>query len=269
MTKFYGKRAEELAEKFLESFENGEIAPAIAKTYLATRSGNDSRPIDNWSFLNKVSCMISNCYDPRGFKQWQEVGRNVIKGERAQASILIPLFTKDEKGDDERKKLYGYKALPVFDATQTEGEDLTAVIEADFFEKMPLVEVAKKWEIDLKVAPGRAGDPFGSFSSDNKIVMRTDAKKTFLHELVHAAHNKLGTIADYSYAEGEVIAELGATVLAHMIGLKEQNIGRTKNYLDGWTENKTATVAMKVMGEIGKCIDLILQEAGAESVTTA
>jgi len=267
MTKFYGKRAEELAKRFLEAFESGEIAPAIAKSYLVAKDG-ENRPIDKWSHLNRVSCFLAHCVDPRGFKQWQEVGRKVVKGERARASILIPLFSKDEENEDE-KKLYGYKALPVFDYSQTDGEPMTAVTEQELFDAMPLVEVAKKWNIDLEIAPGRAGDAYGSFEwgkEVKKITMRTDTKKTFLHELVHAAHEKAGTIADYTYAEGEVIAELGATVLAHMIGLEEQNMGHTKNYLDGWTGNKTATVAMKVLSEICKCVDLILQEADTTPV---
>lgn len=264
MAKYYG-RAKEVAESFIKAFEDGSVAPAIAKAYLMPKSGDNSRPIDNWSIANKVSCLLQHCYDPRGFKQWQEIGRTVKKGERSKASILIPLFSKDEDStsddENERKKLYGYKGQAVFDVSQTEGEEITEITAAEFFDKMPLVEVAKKWEIGLDIAPGRAGDPKGSFSTDNEIMMRTWSQQTFLHELIHAAHNKLGTLKNYSYAEGEVVAELGAVTLAHMIGMSEINPGYSKKYLDGWTENKTAATAMKMLSEIGKCIDLILEAA--------
>jgi len=271
MTKYYG-RAKEVAESFVKAFEDGSVAPAIAKAFIMTHSGDDSRPIDSWSITNKVSCLLQHCYDPRGFKQWQEVGRTVKKGERSKASILIPLFSKEEAETDndesERKKLYGYKGLAVFDVSQTEGEEITEITSDKFFAKMPLVEVAIKWNIGLDIAPGRAGDPKGSFSSDQRIMMRTWSQQTFLHELIHAAHDKLGTLKNYSYAEGEVVAELGAVTLAHMIGMTEINPGYSKKYLDGWTENKTAATAMKMLGEIGKCIDLILEAAEAKGKDT-
>src|SRR3712207_5497160 len=69
-----------------------------------------------------------------GFRRWQELGRQVRKGERG-ISILAPCRYRakieDEHGDEQTvHRLTGFRVAYVFDVGQTEGEpieDLDAV----------------------------------------------------------------------------------------------------------------------------------------------
>jgi hypothetical protein len=59
-----------------------------------------------------------------GFKAWQQLGRQVRKGERA-IRIMAPMLVKRENpetGEDERATFF--RAVPVFDVSQTDGEPL-------------------------------------------------------------------------------------------------------------------------------------------------
>ena len=55
-----------------------------------------------------------------GFNTWKKVGRWVKRGEKGIV-ILAPLLKKDENGE---KDLYGFKAVRVYDFSQTDGRRL-------------------------------------------------------------------------------------------------------------------------------------------------
>jgi len=60
-----------------------------------------------------------------GFKSWQTLGRQVRKGERA-IRILAPMSVKerDEQGNETDARLTFFRAVPVFDISQTDGDPL-------------------------------------------------------------------------------------------------------------------------------------------------
>ena len=60
-----------------------------------------------------------------GFKSWQALGRQVRKGERS-IRILAPMSVKerDEQGNETDERLTFFRAVPVFDVSQTDGEPL-------------------------------------------------------------------------------------------------------------------------------------------------
>lgn len=88
----------------------------------------------NYSFNNQwlISHQMPGATKVSSFKNWQELGRQVNKGEKA-LSVLAPIMLtlRDANGnpiiDDngkERKIPRGYRAIPVFDISQTSGEPL-------------------------------------------------------------------------------------------------------------------------------------------------
>ncbi|MCP4933546.1 MAG: ArdC family protein, partial [bacterium] len=127
----------------MAAFEAGNIAAPMATIYLNHEHSN--LPMYQWSVLNQLSVLISGCEDARGFNQWKAVKRKVKKGEKAQASILIPLMKKAEDDDGEEiRKVYGFKGCAVFDIEQTEGEPLPDDEKRrEFVESLPLVHVAE------------------------------------------------------------------------------------------------------------------------------
>jgi hypothetical protein len=60
-----------------------------------------------------------------GFKAWQALGRQVRKGERS-IRILAPMSLKerDEQGNETDERRTFFRAVPVFDVSQTDGEPL-------------------------------------------------------------------------------------------------------------------------------------------------
>ena len=59
-----------------------------------------------------------------GYKRWQELGRQVKKGEKSIA-ILAPLIKRDKETDE--RKVIGFRTASVFDLYQTEGPELPSL----------------------------------------------------------------------------------------------------------------------------------------------
>src|SRR5690348_15918124 len=63
-----------------------------------------------------------------GYAAWQELGRQVRKGEKGIA-IFAPLIKKGEAGQEAdlsgiERKLVGFRVVHIFDVSQTEGAEL-------------------------------------------------------------------------------------------------------------------------------------------------
>lgn len=60
-----------------------------------------------------------------GFRTWLKLGRRVMRGEKA-IWIVAPVIYRDttEGNDPESTSLHGFRYVPVFDISQTEGDDL-------------------------------------------------------------------------------------------------------------------------------------------------
>jgi hypothetical protein len=93
--------AEQALSDVLELFMDPEKLPdAVAQTVIARLSGDS--PMGGWSLPNQLLCILAGTTDARGYRQWEEAGRHVVKGSRA-LRILAPRARKiretDEKGE--------------------------------------------------------------------------------------------------------------------------------------------------------------------------
>ena len=129
--------AVELADKCLKelaaSLEQGQTE--VLEKYLSALAR-----FHHYSFGNMM--MIVNQFPEAskvaGFHTWRKLGRSVKKGESGIA-ILAPMIgrKKDEAESDHRvestlsdeKPVFGFKAVHVFDISQTEGEELPKLSE--------------------------------------------------------------------------------------------------------------------------------------------
>ena len=113
--KFYGK-SEEAANRILSVFQAGTLPAALAPVFIHRR---DNVPCRAWSWSNQLLTALAGYSDARGFRQWEQAGRAVRKGDHAFA-ILGPCLVKRterdaETGDEsERMALVGFKSIPVF-----------------------------------------------------------------------------------------------------------------------------------------------------------
>ena len=267
-------RSEEVAAKVIEAFKTGNLAAPLATAYLIR---TDDTPIASWSVLNQFVCLLMGCTDPRGYDQWQAVGRHVVKGSTARAHILIPIrpYTKkaDRQTDDDTRRggpPIGFTTCPVFDITQTEGDPIPqAHPHRHFLDALPLVTVAQAWSIHLDTYTGQKGKAQGYFAPRaNAIRLGVENIGVWLHELTHAADYRLGNLTETGqHWRSETVAELGACVLAHMIGQPEHaDEGQTYRYITRYAEAakiEPITACSRVLDRTLQAVDLIISTAEA------
>lgn len=271
---YYGKAKESL-QKIIDAFQSGNISAPLATIFL-DNIHNTGKPVQTWSYTNQLICALAGCHDPRGLRQWNKVGRKVRKGEKAAAFILVPLITKQEDPNDpdtQISRTTGFKTVPVFDLSQTDGADLAKPNSpaTQFIQGLPLIEVARSWDISIFTYSGSASRPEGMYTyrikSDSAatIGLGVANAQTFLHELVHAADHKLGNLSkgENKLLRNELVAELGAVTLAHMLGLDCVDTGGAWRYIEAYATGANVSpisACMQVFNDTSAAIERIVHE---------
>jgi hypothetical protein len=266
--KFYGK-AQDVAEQILEAFKNGDVPKALAPVFIKRK---DNVPCRNWSWCNQLVCILNGTDDARGFRQWEQVGRNVRKGAKA-FQIFVPLFKKlkvtDENGiEKEIQALFGFKSAPVFALESTEGAPLPpADAEAlDWIDSLPLVEVARTWNLKVDVFDGRPAGPLGKYIRSAGIALGVKNLSTWAHELVHAADDKLGNLKERGqHWRSEIVAELGGAILLESLGLSiDSDRGGCWQYVTAYASDAGITsvqACMDVLKRTCDSVNFLLEQA--------
>ncbi len=262
-------RVKNVLQGIVDTFKSGQIPQAVA---LASFPIPDI-PSTNWSFLNRMIMYLSGTMDARGFRQWKEADRWVMKGAKA-IHILVPCFKKieDEETGTEAEVLRYFKASPVFRYEDTDGKAL------DYRElelpELPLMERAKQWGIDVKAVPGNFMYR-GYYSPDkNQIGMATPEEKTFFHELSHAADDRIiGGLKKGQDPLQEIVAELSAQALCRMVGKQDKDTtGNSYQYIERYAKELNISAhnaALRVLSRTEKVINLILNGGENENITDA
>jgi len=199
----------------LEKFQSGDIGPIVQA---ATLRVPETWPAARWSLKNRILAYAeADTLSVRGFRQWEQVSRNVKKGTCADVYIYGPILKKDDKTGDETARIVGYCLIPMFSEKQTEGQPITEQLTPT--NPPPLLEVAHRLNLKVEympLPPDRLGDYCGP---RQRIHLATDDEHVFFHELAHAAH--AATDPNYRQVPGEqkeVIAEFSACVIASLYG---------------------------------------------------
>jgi antirestriction protein ArdC len=218
-----------------------------------------------YSFANSLLIHAQNPDATRvaGYRKWQELGRQVRKGEQA-LKIFVPFKKKMEDPDtgEEGYRLVGFGVGNVFDVAATDGEPLP--------ERPPITESTdandvsrevnrrlSRWLIDegllveSKDIPGHAKGYWNP--AKRQIVIRQGPRevdeetgeeyyqgdplnvsktKTLAHEGAHFIANHNGEI---DRKDAEVVAESAAYVALQNFGLNTANY--TFGYVAGWGED--------------------------------
>ena len=181
-----------------------------------------------------------------GYRAWQELGRQVCKGERG-IRILAPVTRKAEGDDGEPEyRCVGFRAVCVFDVAQTDGEPLPegpaqplqGAAPADAYARLAAIAESE----GLTVADADLPQPVGGrlIPSAKRIELATwadDAQrvKTLAHEL---AHHFTGSGCDR--ADGEIVAESVAYVVSDSLGLDTS--AYSLGYVLGWADGDVERV---------------------------
>jgi len=248
------KNAEVAVKDILTAFENPTGLPEpLAQVFVHRK---DCVPCRKWSWRNQLIVAIRGYSEARGFRQWESAGRYVKKGERA-FRILSPVIHKDldEETGEEETVVVGYKGTPVFGYEQTQGEQLPPRDRSteDWIASLPLVEVARSWDLSVQTYNGQGASRLGSYRHGNAIALGVHNLSTWAHELVHAADHRNGNMKELGrHWRSEIVAELGGATLLHILGMEhEADLGGCWEYVNRYARQRR----LKVIDACGKVID--------------
>ena len=184
-----------------------------------------------------------------GYKRWQELGRQVRKGETSIA-ILAPIICRlrDEESGEAVQRAVGFRSARVFDVSQTDGDLVPeppqpVLLEGD----SEAIRAALKGAEALAASKGfpvsyqdLRGGALGSFSVTKRLIkLRGDLPplqtlKTLVHELAHGLMHA-DPKADEKRHLVELEAESCAFLVLHELGLDTSRY--TFPYLANWAEH--------------------------------
>ena len=183
------------------------------------------------------------------FKQWQDLGGSVKKGEKGTHIVFYSPISKDtvnpETGAAEQSIYHCLKSYVVFNAAQVEGIEFeqTKPVLPDFNPVPALEDRILKTGANIKhngsQAFYRPSEDSITMPAKNTFIDESNYYATVLHELTHwsgAKHRldrtKGKRFADTAYAFEELVAELGAAFLCQDYGI--QGDLRHADYIGSW-----------------------------------
>jgi hypothetical protein len=263
---FYGQ-AEAAAQRIVRLFEDANSLPKpLAQVFIRRK---DSPHCRKWSWANQLLVILNGYGDARGFRQWQEIGRSVKKGEKA-FYILGPVTKKwrNEDTGEEKVIVVGFKGLPVFGLEQTEGRPLPTGdpdIEK-WIGTLPLLDVAKRWGLAVGTFDGKDGGCLGRYLSGEAIQLAVKNLATWAHELVHAADDRNESLKELGqHWRSETVAELGGAVLLELLGFqREADLGGCFGYVKSYAQQERIGVTeacVRVLDRTCRAVALILDTA--------
>ncbi len=236
------EQAKEIAEKALQelitALEQGKSE--ALKSYLGTMA-----KFHHYSFGNimLIGSQMPQASRVAGFNAWKKLNRFVKRGEKG-IMILAPLvYNRSPKdGAEDEKTIAGFRAVHVFDVTQTEGEPLPELseVQGDPAEKLDsLKALISKHAIELEYTDEIA--PAEGMSKNGKILILPDLSPAhefsvltheLAHELLHQKHRERETTRTMRETEAEAVA----FVVTSAIGLNTNTAAA--DYIQLWKGDK-------------------------------
>lgn len=234
----------------------------IASMQVAQRLGVKS--------FEELAALGPNEMNLMGYKQWAAQGRNVTKGAKA-IYILAPLVGKreDKKTGEEKTVVFGFRTIPVFNVTDTEGDPLpespytvpTGQVPDGFLTGMRDRIAAEGFTYREEEIPGtnpETGEGKLGYTrpSDKSVVVDSRLNPalkatTIAHELAHIKLGHIDDIEEYKTHRGqmETEAEMTSYLVCREMGMDiEQANSFAPAYIAGWSKDTPGAV-QKAMGK--------------------
>jgi len=244
----------------------------------------------HYSMLNQllIAAQRPDASRVAGFRKWQELGRQVRKGEKGMSIFApktrrVPVLDKagnPVKGEDGKTRYdvrcVGFTTTTVFDLEQTDGEDLpeaNVLLTGDapdgYTEDLEAAITARGFSVTYEQIPGQArgftepGTKRVVVDADLSHAMRA---KVLAHELGHIACGHLDQMDEYRSGHGggrgrmEVEAESVAYTLCRTNGMSTQVGDASGAYVAGWAGSAGADAVRDAATTVSKSVRSVLDE---------
>lgn len=252
-------KTDERTQEALEKLEAGIAALTTSDRWQAYLRAQSC--FHGYSFNN---CLLIGMQYPKatqvaGFHAWKRLGRSVQKGQKA-IKILAPIkFCRQEEDPEtgemvERFGVRGFRAVLVFDVSQTEGKQLaTAPVsrlygeDQGLFERLRVVSDRGGWQVTVEPLGGPNG--FCCFRSHQIRIEQSlsplHQAKSLAHEIAHSLMHDPDEYADHR-GDMELEAESTAFVVLDHFGLSSGDF--SFGYVAHWQGQEDAVVKLRSLG---------------------
>lgn len=246
-------------EDGVKSFKNGDAY----KQWLSTVSKFHSYSLNN---LILIAIQKPDAQQVAGYQTWKKLGRQIKHGEKG-IKILAPCPYKktlqDENGEEVEVKAVGFRAVSVFDISQTEGKELPTIAKT-LEGNVEAYQVLIDRLIEIAPVPVRFDTVDGTkkgYCTESEIVVKegmseTQTVKTLTHELAHSVMHWDG--AERSREQKETEAESVAFIVCDHLGIDTSDYSFA--YLASWGADKEFKTSLDAIVRTSKAIIDKLEE---------
>lgn len=270
----------EITDRIIAQMEEGIIPwqkPWISCGKAVSRTTGKPYSLLNQMLLGRVGEYLT-------FKQCQEAGGKVRKGEKASMVVFWKWIETEDEETGEKKEVPFLRYYNVFHIDQCEGITAKHITETTFPDGAEPLEDAQAIIYDylsregVKLIHIEGARAFYRPSTDEVVLplrkqfMSTaEYYSTLFHELTHSTghSNRLNRLSKPSffgsedYSKEELVAEMGAATLVNHVGLEtstslRNNAAYIQNWLKVLRDDKRFIVS--AAGKAEKAVDLILNQ---------
>ena len=280
---------EMVTERIIEQLEKGVIP--WQKPWTGIRSGAYNRVSKkSYSLLNQM--LLKHKGEYATFKQWQDLGGHVRKGEKSEIIVFWKIQPVEEIMEDGTKEVKQIPLLRYFNVFHISQVDGVEPLSKDALHDIEPIEKAENilhdyWTKEEITVEHVAGDRAYYSPSLDMIHLPlfeqfTDANEyynTAFHESVHStmkesrcnrAEDRKGKLVAYGsdeYSKEELVAEIGSASLMNIIGIETtKSFKNSSAYIQGWLSKLQSDVKFIVSAssKAEKAVDFILDETLAQ-----
>ena len=274
---------EMVTDRIIKQLESGVIP--WEKPWTGIRSGAFNRVSKrSYSLLNQM--MLKHDGEYATFKQWQDLGGKIRKGEKSEIIVfwkVLPVEEEQENGEKIVKQIPLLKYINVFHISQVDGVEPLPKEELHDIEPIEKAEKVLKdyWTREHITVEHIAGNRAYYSPTCDMICLPLfeqfkDANEyysTAFHESVHSTmqesrcnraeerKNKLVAFGSEEYSKEELVAEIGSASLMNIIGIETRKSFRNSAaYIQNWLSvlKNDVKFIVSASSKAEKAVDYIL-----------
>jgi len=270
----------EVTTRIIAQMEEGVIPwqkPWVANGKAISRS--TGKP---YSLLNQM--LLGRPGEYLTFKQCQEAGGKVKKGEKASMVVFWKFIEQEDEETGEKKEVPFLRYYNVFHIDQCEGITAKHTTETAFPDGAATLEAAQEIIYDylgregVKLSHEEGDRAFYRPATDEVVlpirkqfISTAEYYSTVFHELTHSTGhpkrlNRLSKPSFFGtedYSKEELVAEIGAAALVNHVGLEtSSSLRNNAAYLQNWLKvlKDDKRFIVSAAGRAEKAVNLILNQ---------